>query len=106
MRTRQETGLSLGVIGLGIMGSAIARNCVEAGFKVLGFDVDQARCQALREVGGTPLGAAAALAAAADVVLASLPTQAGLDQTAAVLAAVARPEQVAGSRRYPRCGST
>ncbi len=90
----QETGLSLGVIGLGIMGSAIARNCVEAGFKVLGFDVDQARCQVLREAGGTQLGTAAALAAAADVVLVSLPTQAALDQTAAVLAAVARPEQV------------
>lgn len=83
-----------GIIGLGIMGSSIARNCVKTGFPVVGFDIDPARCQALREAGGAALGTVAEVGAAADVVLTSLPTAASLDQTAATLAAVAHKGQI------------
>ena len=34
---------SVGVIGLGIMGGAMARNLVAGGWRVVGFDVDAAR---------------------------------------------------------------
>ena len=31
---------TVGIVGLGIMGSAIARNLVERGWRVIGFDID------------------------------------------------------------------
>ena len=34
---------TIGVIGLGIMGAAYARNLMGKGFKVIGFDVDTAK---------------------------------------------------------------
>ena len=34
---------TVGIVGLGIMGSAIARNLVERGWRVIGFDIDAAR---------------------------------------------------------------
>jgi len=33
---------TVGIVGLGIMGSAIARNLVERGWRVIGFDVNPA----------------------------------------------------------------
>jgi putative dehydrogenase len=108
-RGTEEIRMNLGVIGLGIMGSAIAWNCGKAGFPVVGFDLDLTRCQAWREAGGTPLGSAAEVAATANVVLASLPNPATLDDTAAARAAVARPRQMNASAQpagfvepYPR----
>jgi 2-hydroxy-3-oxopropionate reductase len=38
------------VIGLGIMGGAIARNLAAAGFAVRGFDTDPGRLAALPEI--------------------------------------------------------
>ena len=34
---------TVGIVGLGIMGSAIARNLVERGWRVIGFDIDAAK---------------------------------------------------------------
>jgi putative dehydrogenase len=34
---------TVGIVGLGIMGSAIFRNLVERGWLVIGFDIDAAR---------------------------------------------------------------
>jgi len=42
---------TVGIIGLGIMGGAFARNLVKAGWRVTGYDVDQARCLELSEEG-------------------------------------------------------
>jgi L-threonate 2-dehydrogenase len=46
---------TVGIIGLGIMGSAIARNLVERGWRVVGFDIDSAR---RAELAGRPRRAA------------------------------------------------
>ena len=61
------------VVGLGIMGSAIARHLLDAGCAVLGYDVDAARLRELEDRGGTALGSAREAAEGADVVLTSLP---------------------------------
>jgi L-threonate 2-dehydrogenase len=46
--------MPVGVIGLGIMGSAMSANLVKAGFTVFGYDpVAQARTR-LKKTGGTP----------------------------------------------------
>ena len=44
---------TVGIVGLGIMGSAIARNLVERGWSVIGFDIDAARCAELALAGVT-----------------------------------------------------
>jgi L-threonate 2-dehydrogenase len=68
------------VVGLGIMGSAIAQHLLEAGCEVLGYDVDDARVRELESSGGTGLSSAREAADRADVVVTSLPgSQAALD---------------------------
>ena len=42
---------TIGVIGLGIMGAAYARNLMGKGFKVIGFDVDTAKIKTLQAEG-------------------------------------------------------
>ena len=43
---------SVGMLGLGIMGSAISANPLKAGFRVVGCDVSRACMQALSQIGG------------------------------------------------------
>jgi putative dehydrogenase len=79
------------VIGLGIMGSAIARNLSAAGFSVSGFDVDAAKA-ALLAADRVAVGASAAEAARdAAIVLTSLPSVAALEATVASLVANPQP---------------
>ena len=42
---------TVGIVGLGIMGGAIARNLVERGWRVIGFDIDAARRAELAQAG-------------------------------------------------------
>ena len=82
---------SIGIIGLGIMGGAIARNLIAAGFRVGGFDIDKGRAAAAAASGVALRGSAAEAADGADLVLTSLPSIAALDETAEALAAKPRP---------------
>src|SRR5438477_479109 len=82
---------SIAIIGLGIMGGAIARNLIAAGFRVGGFDIDKGRAVAAATSGVALRGSAAEAADGADLVLTSLPSVAALDQTAETLAAKQRP---------------
>jgi L-threonate 2-dehydrogenase len=61
----------VGVIGLGIMGSAMAANLVKAGFAVRGYDVLPERRAALEAAGGKAVASAAQLEA--PVLITSLP---------------------------------
>lgn len=70
----------IGIVGLGIMGSAYARNAMAGGFQVLGFDIDEARVRQLGEIGGGGEASPAAVAADVDVVLLSLPSVEALDE--------------------------
>ena len=64
---------AVGVIGLGIMGSAMAANLVRAGFRVHGFDVQKEKRAALGKAGGTAVASLKELTAPA-VVITSLPS--------------------------------
>jgi len=81
---------SIGVIGLGIMGSAMAANLAKAGFRVHGYDVLPARRAELKKAGGTPASSIAAVARAADVLITSLPSAQALHDVAAELAGKGR----------------
>lgn len=73
---------SVGVIGLGNMGGAMAANLLQAGFTVVGIDPDPARAEAFRAAGGTVAATPAAVTAEADIVILSLPS---VDALATVL---------------------
>jgi L-threonate 2-dehydrogenase len=81
---------SIGVIGLGIMGSAMATNLARAGFRVCGTDIVPARRASLKKAGGTPLASAAQVAGAAEVLITSLPSVAALHEVARELKARGR----------------
>lgn len=44
----------VGMIGLGLMGTALSTRLIDAGIAVTGFDIDASRCTALRAHGGEP----------------------------------------------------
>lgn len=70
---------SVGVIGLGNIGSSVAMHLVRNGFEVFGFDVRAEANQQLIVDGGSPLSSAAEVAERAEVVLSSLPSVAALE---------------------------
>jgi L-threonate 2-dehydrogenase len=81
----------IGVIGLGVMGSAMARNLIAAEHEVLGFDVDPARISIFADIGGEPMKSADEIAALSDLVIFSLPTTAALASVAGEIAEQDRP---------------
>src|SRR6266404_3716082 len=82
---------AVGLIGLGIMGSAIARNLLAAGYRVVGFDVDAARCEEMAGAGVEIAASAGAVATSASTLLAGLPHEKALTETVgAVIASGAR----------------
>lgn len=64
---------SIGLVGLGLLGSALAERLISKGWSVSGFDVDPERCDALSHSGGVALTGLSDVAAF-DVILLSLPT--------------------------------
>ncbi len=78
---------SVGVIGLGIMGSAISANLVKAGFTVFGYDPLAKACVKLKKAGGQPCTSAADVARQCRFIVLSLPGDAALDVVCAELIA-------------------
>lgn len=64
---------SVGIVGVGIMGTAMARNLCQAGFDVVGYDPVPQALKRLEEVGGRALASPRAVAEAASIILMSLP---------------------------------
>ena len=58
----------VGVVGLGEMGSGLAKNLIGAGFSVSGFDLSEARMKAFEEMGGIPATDAAGVGDGASAV--------------------------------------
>jgi L-threonate 2-dehydrogenase len=85
---------TVGVVGLGIMGGAIAKNLVAAGWRVVGYDIDAARTAEAKAAGVETVANAGAVAAAAEAIITSLPTPASLDQTVQAIAAAKVPRRV------------
>lgn len=58
----------VGVVGLGDMGSGLAKNLLKNGFEVTGLDLSEARMAAFREMGGRPAANVAEVGANAEAV--------------------------------------
>lgn len=59
---------NVGVIGIGDMGSGLAKNLMAAGHTTTGFDVDPARMDAFASAGGVAVASASEVGTAAEVV--------------------------------------
>jgi 3-hydroxyisobutyrate dehydrogenase-like beta-hydroxyacid dehydrogenase len=64
---------SVGLIGIGLVGTALAENLVAAGFDVVGFARSAGNRNALARLGGRAAASAAAVGEAAERVILSLP---------------------------------
>lgn len=82
----------IGIIGLGIMGGAIARNLVERGWTVVGCDIDPRRIEEGRRNGIQVVDDPAAVARAAEHILTSLPSPAAFHDVARAVAASGVPK--------------
>ena len=85
-----QKGASVGVIGLGIMGSAMSANLVKSGFKVFGYDPVPKAGARLKKAGGTPCDSARDVARQCRFIVLSLPSEAALDDACVALIAGAR----------------
>jgi L-threonate 2-dehydrogenase len=73
-KAENKMSKTVGVVGLGAMGSAMAIMLVKAGFEVVGFDLRDAALDELEENGGKRANSPRDVAEQADVVLLSLPS--------------------------------
>jgi putative dehydrogenase len=77
--------MKVGVIGLGIMGSAMSANLAKKGFNVYGYDIAPKARAALRRAGGIPVESLAGIQAT--VIITSLPSAAALHSVCKALGA-------------------
>lgn len=64
----------IGIIGLGLVGSALSAKLTAAGNAVSGYDIAEGQVRKFAEAGGNALESASAVAAACELVFLSLPT--------------------------------
>jgi len=81
---------TVGMVGLGIMGSAMSANLARAGFRVLGYDVVPRRRAELGRSGGVASRSPREVAKRANILITSLPSADALSHTAAELSLSAR----------------
>jgi len=84
---------SVGIIGIGDMGTPIARNLLDAGYTVYGFDLNPEKLKWLRSAGGAPCVDMEELADKAEVVLTCLPSNEAFIKAAGELAEFTKPGQ-------------
>ena len=84
------THQTVGMIGLGIMGSAMSTNLVRAGVRVIGYDVAPGARAAHKRAGGLPAKSPRDVARRTDIIITSLPSARALADVAAELAKSAK----------------
>ncbi len=76
----------VGIIGIGVMGSAYAHHLIEAGFEVIGYEPDYGRAGVFADLGGTQAGSAAEVVMTCPISIISVPSIAALEAIAADIA--------------------
>jgi len=94
MFTAKRKKGTVGVIGLGIMGGAFAKNLAAAGWRVVGYDISAARRREARRAGVEIASNTADVASKVPTVLTSLPKPQALLDTMREIAAAKLPRKV------------
>lgn len=84
----------IGIVGVGLVGTALAERCIAAGFQVTGYDVDRSRLDALQAAGGRAADSPVQLAESCDRLLLSLPTTDDVEQVLREAATALRPGMI------------
>src|SRR5258706_7627441 len=84
---------TVGIVGLGIMGGAIARNLIDRGWRVIGFDTDAVRRAELALANVAIADDVGQVARDAPVIMTSLPSSAAVEDVA---------QRIANSGQSPR----
>lgn len=77
---------TVGIVGLGIMGGAIARNLVDRGWRVIGFDIDAARRAELAQANVTIADGVDQVVRHAPIIMTSLPNPEAVEDVAHAIA--------------------
>jgi len=85
---------TVGIVGLGIMGGAIARNLIERGWRVVGFDTDPAKCAELAAADVAIVESVAHVAHNAPILMTSLPTPSAVATVARAIADSGEPPRI------------
>ena len=85
---------TVGIIGLGIMGGAIAANLMERGWTVIGFDVDKDRMAELGAAGMATANSVQDVAKASVYILTSLPSPAAAFDVADQISASGQSQRI------------
>jgi L-threonate 2-dehydrogenase len=85
---------TVGIIGLGIMGGAIARNLIDRGWRVIGFDTDAARRAELAQATVAIAADVAEVTRDAPIIMTSLPNPAAVEQVAQAIAVSGQPSRI------------
>jgi putative dehydrogenase len=85
---------TVGIVGLGIMGSAIARNLVDRGWRVIGFDTDAARRAELAQANVEIVDNVGQVARGAPIIMTSLPSPSAVEEVAQAIAASDQPSRI------------
>src|SRR5487761_2041793 len=93
MAAKKRKG-TVGVIGLGIMGGAFAKNLAAAGWRVIGYDISAAAKRAAQHAGVEIARNAVELATAVPTILTSLPKPQALMDTVKAIAGAKLPRKL------------
>ena len=74
---------AIGLIGLGLLGSALAERFLAAGTDVVGLDIEAERCANLQRLGGEVAESSVAIARGCRRIVFSLPTSETVDEVLA-----------------------
>ena len=85
----------VGIVGIGIMGTAMMRNLLRDGFEVVGYDVAEEAMARLAEAGGIDAASPRDVAEKAEILITSLPNVDAFEQ---VMARAASPRATARAR--------
>ena len=95
MRTVSEQKKQIvGMIGIGIMGSAMSKNLLDAGFSVVGYDILPSAVATFSEIGGNAAKSVSEVAAQTDILLTSLPSTKALQDVVHELKDTPRADRV------------
>jgi 3-hydroxyisobutyrate dehydrogenase-like beta-hydroxyacid dehydrogenase len=86
----------IGLVGLGLVGTAMAERLLAEQFDVVGSDIDSTKCERLEQLGGKALGSPAKVAEQVERVVLSLP------DTDVVLQVVEGPGGILEAKTLPR----
>ena len=93
----------IGIVGFGLMGSALAQRLIGAGYGVVGFDIDAEKLRSLEKLGGTAAASPADAARLCDVLFLAV---FNTEQVEEVVERDLLPALGAGSGKILLCAST